>query len=43
MVKIGKSDMMAKEIVENIMAAVPEIVTRIPKKWKNIQSICISF
>jgi ribosome biogenesis protein UTP30 len=40
-VRIGHSGMKAEEIAENILQAVPSIVEKIPKKWKNILSLGI--
>jgi len=38
-VKIGKSDFTTEQLVENILQGTDSIVSKIPKKWKNIQSI----
>ena len=39
LVKIGKTDMKKSQIIENIMAALPAIVDKIPKKWKGVQGV----
>ncbi|KAF9214775.1 hypothetical protein CPC16_009851 [Podila verticillata] len=38
-VKIGLTSMSAAEITANIEAAIPHIIEKIPRKWKNIQAI----
>ena len=38
-VKVGVCSQTAAEVVENIMAALPKIVEKIPKKWVNVKSI----
>lgn len=38
-VKIAHSDFTKEQITENIIAALPSIVDKIPRKWENIQSI----
>ncbi|CAJ0633459.1 7926_t:CDS:2 [Entrophospora sp. SA101] len=40
-IKIGKSDMTSRQIVENIEISVPKIIEKIPRKWRNIQSLSI--
>lgn len=40
-VKVGHSDFTKAQLVENIVAAISNIVDRIPRKWKNVQSIFI--
>jgi len=40
-VKIGKSHLSRDQIIQNIMECTDLIVDKIPKKWKNIQSIHI--
>ena len=40
-VKVGKSTMEVDEIVENTMAAIEGAVSKIPRRWGNIQSIYI--
>ncbi|KAI9014673.1 ribosomal protein L1/ribosomal biogenesis protein [Gaertneriomyces semiglobifer] len=37
--KMGNTEFGIDKLVENIMMATPEIVSKIPKKWNNIQSI----
>ncbi|KAF8943711.1 hypothetical protein BGZ97_003624 [Linnemannia gamsii] len=38
-VKVGLTSQSAAEITANIEAAMPHIIEKIPRKWKNIQSI----
>ncbi|KAF9320962.1 hypothetical protein BG000_000544 [Podila horticola] len=38
-VKIGLTSQSAAEITANIEAAIPHIIEKIPRKWKNIQAI----
>jgi len=40
-VKVGHSDQTKDQIAENITAAIPAIVEKIPRKWKNVQSIFV--
>jgi ribosome biogenesis protein UTP30 len=40
-IKVGTVGMTAQEIVENVVMVVPEVVSHIPKKWKNVQSLQI--
>jgi len=40
-VKVGKSNLTCEEIVENILQCSEHIASKIPKKWKNVQSINI--
>ena len=45
-VRVGTTDFTEDQLVENLMAAIPKIVDRIPKKWKAIQvmhlKVCMS-
>ena len=38
-VKVGKSTMDVEDIVENTMAAIDGAVSKIPRRWGNVQSI----
>eukprot|EP00466_Bigelowiella_natans_P020432 jgi/Bigna1/53779/estExt_Genewise1Plus.C_240034 len=38
-IKVAKTGFTVQETVENIMAAVPQAVKKIPGKWKSVQSI----
>lgn len=38
-VRVGHSSQNDKEIAENIISAIPQIVTQLPKKWGSISSI----
>ncbi|CAG8447819.1 166_t:CDS:2 [Funneliformis caledonium] len=40
-IKIGTTGMTSKQILENLEMAIPVIVDKIPRKWKNIQSLQI--
>ncbi|CAG8565526.1 24263_t:CDS:2 [Dentiscutata erythropus] len=40
-IKIGTTDMTSSQLLENIITSVPCIVNKIPRKWKNIQSLNI--
>ena len=40
-VKIARTDFPVEKVVENCLAAVEGIVAKVPRKWKNIQSIHI--
>jgi len=40
-IKIGNTDMTSKQLLENLEMAIPVIVDKIPRKWKNIQSLYI--
>ncbi|KAI9026845.1 ribosomal protein L1p/L10e family-domain-containing protein [Hyaloraphidium curvatum] len=38
-IKIANTAQSAEEIVDNVMSGIPEAIAKIPRKWKNIQSI----
>lgn len=38
-IKIGTTHQSSTEIAQNIMTALPVIVSHIPKKWENVQSV----
>lgn len=40
-VKVGRSTFTAEQITENIMAALPKIIEKLPKKWTNVQALHI--
>lgn len=40
-IRVANTDMSTKDVVENIVAAIPESVAHIPRKWKNVQAIHI--
>jgi len=38
-VKVGRTDFTSKQVAENTMAAIHGLVQKVPRKWKNIQSM----
>ena len=40
-VRMGHTGMTAAQLAENIVAALPQVVDRVPKKWRNVQSVHI--
>ncbi|CAI2172694.1 11697_t:CDS:2 [Funneliformis geosporum] len=40
-IKVGTTGMTSKQLLENLEMAIPVIVDKIPRKWKNIQSLQI--
>ena len=38
-VKVGRTDFTAKQVAENTMAAIRALVEKVPRKWRNIQSM----
>ncbi|RGB37612.1 ribosomal protein L1p/L10e family-domain-containing protein [Rhizophagus diaphanus] len=40
-IKIGTTEMTSDQLLENLEMAIPVIIDKIPRKWKNIQSLYI--
>ncbi|PKY42603.1 ribosomal protein L1 [Rhizophagus irregularis] len=40
-IKIGTTEMTSDQLLENLEKAIPVIIDKIPRKWKNIQSLYI--
>ena len=38
-VKVGRTDFTPKQVAENTMAAIRGLIQKVPRKWKNIQSM----
>jgi ribosome biogenesis protein UTP30 len=38
-VKVGRTDFSSKQVSENVMAAIEALVQKVPRKWRNIQSM----
>jgi ribosome biogenesis protein UTP30 len=40
-IKIGTTGMTSSQLLENLEVAIPAVIDKIPRKWKNIQSLHI--
>jgi ribosome biogenesis protein UTP30 len=38
-VKVGRTDFTPEQVSENVMAAIKALVLKVPRKWRNIQSM----
>ena len=40
-IKVGTTDMTPNQLLENLEMVIPVVIDKIPRKWKNIQSLQI--